>query len=138
MPERGDMAAYVVQSTLMKISHGLATLGLILIVLTGIAVLRGAKQPRSQPENRLIASPLSGPAPLSVTFTGKDLGFMTSHNGIYLHFGDGIFTAFCRRGMCIPTRSTHIYKRPGTYQAALINYGRDANSVLGTVVITVQ
>ncbi len=98
--------------------------------------------------NRFFASPSSGNAPLTVSFSGT-----VNSAGYSIDFGDGTSSGDvrCGHGGCPPSPSsssvntTHAYTSPGTYVAKLRQHfsivagncaGTDCN-VVGTVTITV-
>jgi PKD repeat protein len=98
-------------------------------LLVAAAIPAGA-QPAGQPTGSLAANPVSGPAPLSVTFTAP----MTSYDGA-IDFGDGSAAASLR-----PTPAcancgavTHVYQTNGRYVARL----SAGSNVVGSATISV-
>lgn len=85
----------------------------------------------ADPKARLSASPLAGPAPLAVTFTGEGSGQL--EGVMALDFGDGEIDRSIStiRGF----KRTHTYARPGTYTAELKSgpHGGQRPTVLTTV-----
>jgi PKD repeat protein len=101
------------------------------IVTAIICMVTAMTTANADSKERFSASPLSGTAPLVVTFTGQGSGHF--EGVMALDFGDGetdrsISTI---RGF---TR-THTYAQPGTYTAELKNgpYGGQRPAVLTTV-----
>lgn len=87
----------------------------------------------STANNRLIAAPISGKAPLLVSFRSIDLGFVYAQSGVYLDFGDGrrsllcgkCSTATCSVGanLCpYQITASHVYSAPSVYFARLLSY----------------
>ena len=101
------------------------------IVFMVAAMVTGMATADADPKAGFSASPLEGPAPLAVTFTGQGSG---QFEGVMaLDFGDGEIDRSIStiRGF---TR-THTYARPGTYTAELKSgpYGGQQPTVLTTV-----
>lgn len=86
----------------------------------------------------LVASPLNGPAPLSVTFIGDSAG-ATFFGGIQIDFGDGETDFFCRPGKaCKDTTATHVYTKSGDFIARLLGQGEGKENILASVAVKVD
>ncbi|MDO8552512.1 MAG: hypothetical protein Q7S01_03185 [bacterium] len=88
----------------------------------------------------LTASPTSGPAPLSVTFTVADTSTSCAHRAVMLSAGDGTdpVVAIPETTSCTnrtPRSFTGVYRTAGTYRATITSAGSER--VLQTVTITV-
>lgn len=101
------------------------------------------------PGNSLSASPKSGAAPLTVTFSAVAAAF-TSTSSYYLNYGDGTTGNLtfppCALGGSCPGSASHTYNSAGTYTARLMQVvgtaagGVDSGSLvkqISTVTITV-
>lgn len=80
----------------------------------------------------LAASPASGKAPLTVTFSN----FPNTAAEENLHFGDGKEASNGLNGWPANGKVVHTYEVPGTYTATLV--GGMSNGELGRIVITVK
>lgn len=101
------------------------------------------------------ATPLSGIAPLSVTFKVNSLTIGTDTSSVYVDFGDGqtapVQPIYCIKAPCLPLANVeHVYSSPGTYTAKLMqnnNYCPSGNfctlmyrepTVLATTLVSVS
>jgi peptidoglycan hydrolase-like protein with peptidoglycan-binding domain len=80
------------------------------------------------------ASPMSGTAPLTVSFTGNKLKDPYCYSYL-IEFGDGqgdLFPENCEEGLCGPTRDmSHTYITAGTYVAVLREFNDAADCAMG-------
>lgn len=149
----------------MKTFRGFASLGIVLLIVMGLAVLgvggwyalqqgpapqgssdiattttEASTEPSSD-ETGFSAVPTSGTGPLVVQFTAPNTGY-----GYAIDFGDGHTGTIDSLSACTPDRPDspqycthvveHIYTTPGTYKAHLLV--QNNNSVKGSVIITIK
>src|SRR5262249_50545650 len=81
----------------------------------------------------LTASPSSGAAPLTVSFSSS-AGYQSYPAGVYLNFGDSSAPYLvCSSGAsCGPVASSHVYANNGTYSATLVGFGASTSTVIAT------
>ncbi len=90
----------------------------------------------TEPGGRLTAT--SSPnAPLRVTFSGRGDG-RSYFGGVWLSFGDGQNTMFCRPGSaCRENVVDHTYARAGTYRAELIGVGEGSDVPIDSITVVI-
>jgi len=126
----------------MNVSRGFASLGLVLLLVVGLALFGGAGWYASEkgllPEpvvdtaatipvdSVFSASPTSGPAPLKVSFYTRVVGRYGADGPPLIDYGDGTRRAaptLCDAPLdaCTsPGVNRHVYATPGTYTARLL------------------
>ncbi len=86
----------------------------------------------------LNATPTSGVAPLTISFTGNT-GSSSYFGGVQINFGDGQTEVFCDFGSeCGMNSKSHTYTSAGTYDAKLVGVGEGSSSNLVTATVTVS
>ena len=114
----------------------------------------GVQQTGTNGSANLVATPVSGASPLTVSFSGSVGGSKPSPTGVGIYdfsinFGDGSYatvscplpydlTNYAYPTSCTFTPVTHTYASAGVYAAALTRYTQDnTRTVIGSVTITV-